>query len=306
MAEGVKKTDTKKNRGDEEAVLVIITGASKGFGRAVACEAARTLRPSSRFLQFVLLSRDKAGLQQTAEAILKAGKEVGGASKDGDEIKVSSHQVDLSVVDDSLEQLLHKDVLQPIDVSKFSTVLLFLNHGSLGPPVLCHSVVAKVAALEFATNVSSFCAVSALLTSWLIEGLTNSRRVVVVRLINTSSLAAVRPMGSLGMYCAGKAAREMFMKVMALEFQEDPSILKRCALIDFKTLNWAPGPMKTKMVVDAVEDGVQFPQTAQFFAQMDSDVWVKPDDSASRLFSVLRKDTFKSGDSIDVYDVAQP
>ena len=62
-----------------------------------------------------------------------------------------------------------------------------------------------------------------------------------MKVVNISSLAAVQPVKRWGLYCTGKAGRDMLFKVMAAE---DP---------DIRVLNYAPGPLDTGMQVrDAV------------------------------------------------------
>lgn len=58
-------------------------------------------------------------------------------------------------------------------------------------------------------------------------------------IINISSLAGVQPFPSWGIYSMGKAAREMFHKVLAEEHKEKNS--------GVKVVNYAPGPLDTDM-----------------------------------------------------------
>ncbi|KAL7291113.1 hypothetical protein TKK_0015242 [Trichogramma kaykai] len=54
--------------------------------------------------------------------------------------------------------------------------------------------------------------------------------------INITSLCCITPFKSIGCYCTGKAAREMFFKVSA---EENP---------DINVLNCSPGPVETDML----------------------------------------------------------
>ncbi len=58
-------------------------------------------------------------------------------------------------------------------------------------------------------------------------------------IINISSLAGIQPFASCGIYSMGKAAREMFHKVLAEEHKVKNS--------GVKVLNYAPGPLDTDM-----------------------------------------------------------
>ena len=60
-----------------------------------------------------------------------------------------------------------------------------------------------------------------------------------IYVVQISSLAAIQEIKSWGMYCIGKAARDMFMRVLALE---EPKIL---------SLSYAPGPLDNDMQVSS-------------------------------------------------------
>lgn len=61
--------------------------------------------------------------------------------------------------------------------------------------------------------------------------------VTKLEIVNVSSLAAVMSFESWGYYCAGKAARDMFHKTIALEHVNDGVVV----------INYAPGPLDTDM-----------------------------------------------------------
>ncbi|CAK4608801.1 unnamed protein product, partial [Aphanomyces euteiches] len=56
-----------------------------------------------------------------------------------------------------------------------------------------------------------------------------------IYMLNVSSLNAIEPFATCGLYCVFKAARDMHFRVVAIE---EPNV---------KTLNYAPGPMETEM-----------------------------------------------------------
>lgn len=58
-----------------------------------------------------------------------------------------------------------------------------------------------------------------------------------IEVINISSLCAVQPFKSWGLYCAGKAGRDMLFRVLAAE---EPNVT---------VLNYAPGPLDNDMQV---------------------------------------------------------
>eukprot|EP01097_Dermamoeba_algensis_P002203 TRINITY_DN1877_c0_g4_i2.p1 TRINITY_DN1877_c0_g4~~TRINITY_DN1877_c0_g4_i2.p1 ORF type:complete len:108 (-),score=29.35 TRINITY_DN1877_c0_g4_i2:110-433(-) len=99
-------------------------------------------------------------------------------------------------------------------------------------------------------------------------------------------------MEAFSLYCAQKAARELFYKTLAAE--EDPSQLK--------VLNWAPGMMDTGMQ-DDISTGPEFSGAVSFLKTLRAKGQMTPQDgSAAALFELLEKNEFKSGDHLDVYD----
>ena len=60
---------------------------------------------------------------------------------------------------------------------------------------------------------------------------------VTVKIINITSLCAVEPFKSWGLYCTSKAGRDMLFRVLAAE---DP---------DVRVVSYSPGPLDTGMQV---------------------------------------------------------
>ena len=93
--------------------------------------------------------------------------------------------------------------------------------------------------------------------------------------INVSSLAAIQPFESWGSYCSGKAARDSLFKVMAVE---EPS---------WKVLNYAPGPLDTKMIKDLLDDQGTNPNVRSAFEDMKSkNSLLTPGQSAERMIEI--------------------
>lgn len=111
----------------EMSSLVIVTGASKGYGRAVSLEFAKTVANN---LFLVLHGTDQSGLQQTSEMVYAA--RAGSASRTFTRFV----NADLSAIQNL--ELYAKDIF---DVDAFSSTdqasiesITFLNNaGSLGP-----------------------------------------------------------------------------------------------------------------------------------------------------------------------------
>lgn len=66
-----------------------------------------------------------------------------------------------------------------------------------------------------------------------------------VRIVNTSSLAALEPVPSWAGYCMAKASMDMFHQVVARE---------NAGGADVKTLNYAPGPVSTCAKADSFHE----------------------------------------------------
>eukprot|EP01068_Selenidium_serpulae_P002871 Selendium_serpulae@DN2725_c0_g1_i1.p1 len=118
-----------------------------------------------------------------------------------------------------------------------------------------------------------------------------------IRFINTSSLFATTPVGGGTLYCGTRAARDMAMGVVAKEV-ETKGVLK-----NFKSLNWAPGPMKTSAVIQGPLTQCDDKSTAEMFQNLDQkNNWVDPNVSAETLVSLLELDEFDSGSHVDFFD----
>lgn len=71
---------------------------------------------------------------------------------------------------------------------------------------------------------------------------------------------------------------------------------------DVRVLNWAPGPMPTQMA-EALEHCNNDEFAAMFRNMAANKTYIECSDSAEKLFILLQKNEFISGDHIDYYDV---
>jgi len=70
---------------------------------------------------------------------------------------------------------------------------------------------------------------------------------------------------------------------------------------DIRVLNWAPGPMPTRMMSSMM--GSCDATVADFFKRMSTEKsYVPCDASASKLMTVLENNSFTSGAHLDYYD----
>ncbi|XP_065184807.1 sepiapterin reductase-like [Sycon ciliatum] len=109
--------------------------------------------------------------------------------------------------------------------------------------------------------------------------------------VNITSLLAVEAFPGLHIYCLAKAARDMYIKVLA---KEQPSV--RC-------LNWAPGPMPTDLFDEIKTQSFRSDIRDSFAKMADEKSFVTCAASSSKLMGLLRDNKFESGSHIDIYDL---
>ncbi|XP_051889111.1 sepiapterin reductase-like [Pristis pectinata] len=254
--------------------LCIVTGASRGLGRALALVLAGSLQPGSHL---VLVARSGAALREL-ERQLAAGAGAG--------LRLSRVEADLSG-----EQGL-QSVLSSVSEARQTDgapdrLLLINNAGSLGDIskfVVDFTKPAEVSSYMDLNFTSAICLTSLLLKAF--PGRENFCRTV----INISSLCAIQPFKSWSLYCAGKAAREMMFNVLAAE---EP---------DVRVLNYAPGPLDTGMQEQARSETGDPELRRTFEAMHRRGQLIDCQESARKLVDILARDEFKSGAHIDYFD----
>ncbi|KAJ3326860.1 hypothetical protein HDU93_002269, partial [Gonapodya sp. JEL0774] len=258
--------------GTPRRLAAIITGASRGFGRAIALSLVnRTIALSTATghsgnensdsgrqlagfasVDVVLASRDIDGTNETANLVRTAASEI----QRGLGSQVESAVLNVATV--------HLDLASPPAHLDASLNLLFSPSGTAtGTPtgtgtttsafprplshytsaILFHNAgtlgpLARVRDLvphtaSLSLAIAQDLAAYIALTARFLDAFKDTGDVV---LVNVSSLAAVEPCDAWAVYGAGKAGREMVMKTVAVE--EGPRV---------RTLNYAPGPLSTTM-----------------------------------------------------------
>uniref|UniRef100_A0A8C6N5W9 Sepiapterin reductase n=1 Tax=Mus spicilegus TaxID=10103 RepID=A0A8C6N5W9_MUSSI len=209
--------------------VCVLTGASRGFGRALAPQLARLLSPGSVML-----------VSARSESMLRQLKEELGAQQP--DLRVVLAAADLGT-EAGVQRLLSavRELPRPEGLQR---LLLINNAATLGD--------------------------------------------VSKGFLNVNDLA--EPYKGWGLYCAGKAARDMLYQVLAAE---EPSV---------RVLSYAPGPLDNDMQQLARETSKD-PELRSKLQKLKSDgALVDCGTSAQKLLGLLQKDTFQSGAHVDFYD----
>lgn len=182
---------------------------------------------------FLLVSRNLEGMQITRQQMSQ-------------ESTVRFHQLDLGALDGLEERI--DALVQPLK-GKYSKVFVFSNAGSLGPlETVADLNDFKSIREAIDLNVTS----TVLLISKCLQVFADCER---LNLINISSLTAIKPYHSAGIYCIGKAARAMLLAVIAEEvIRPTLSLISQTKEVgNVKTLNFSPGPMATDMLDQLIQ-----------------------------------------------------
>ncbi|KAM3874189.1 sepiapterin reductase a [Diretmus argenteus] len=250
--------------------LCIITGASRGFGRAVASEISRLVKPRS---VLVLTARSGDDLRALQADLTGAGLTVQcvvadlGMKEGVDSVVRAAKEAS----DDDIEHLILVNNAASLgDVSRYSKS--FTNMSEVDS--------------YLSLNVSSaLCLTAGVLQAF--PGRAGLRRTVV----NVSSLCALQAFPSWVLYCTGKAARDMMFRVLA---EEEP---------DLRVLNYAPGPLDTAMQTEA-RDRTADPSIRKSFSSMFAQGQLLTcEASCAKLMKTLLKDDYASGAHLDFYDL---
>lgn len=255
--------------------LCIITGASRGFGRTVAREMSRLVKPGS-----VLVLTARSGDELRALQAELAESEAGRAGLVVNCVVADVGQMEgLESIVSTAKEAFSEDV---------DHVILVNNAASLGDVSRYAKSFTDMAEVDsyWSVNVSS----SLCLTASVLQAFPQRpglRRTV----INITSLCALKPFRSWVLYCTGKAAREMMFRVLA---EEEP---------DLRVLSYSPGPLDTAMQMVARSKTAD-PNLRKSFSDMyDQGQLLTCEASCAKLMKLLLEDNYTSGAHIDVYDL---
>lgn len=246
--------------------LVIITGASQGIGQTIAVELSKCLGNDS---VVVLIARSRDGLETTKNLMLK----------NNDKIVVNVQCLNLAKPTlTELEGLFNLTL-------DFEAAIIFHNVGHMGTLSKTTELIDLQAWRDYYDlNVFSV----GILNTIFYKKLHN----VVPRLVvvNITSLIGRQPTPDMAYYGTGKAAREMFFRIFAME---EP---------DVTVFNYSPGPVDTPML-DFVVDNLTNQDVKSKFVELQKNNGVLTTvQTVTKMLTILKSGDFKSGDTVDYFD----
>jgi len=249
--------------------FVLITGASRGFGRSLALEMGKVVGAGSTLL---LVARNKNDLEVTKEIVRDA--------RPG--LAVECEVVDLATAD---KEALERAVKNNYGRADHEVAMVIQNAGTLGQDGRKITELTDIEEMSRYYRLNLF---SVICLNSVFQSMFPKSRMVFV---NISSILALQPLTTWGNYCGGKAARDAVFRVLAVE---QPQAV---------VLNYAPGPLDTHMVTELLEDQRTDPVVRAMFEDLKrTGALLKPEDSAAAMVALLRKRNFQSGDHVDFYD----
>lgn len=233
-------------------VIVIITGASRGFGQAVACTYVRNhydCREQKQAVLFVFIGRSEKGLNETKNKTMQEQWE--NLKNDRRTITPTTTQIteteipndnsnnitirtvvadlsDLNTLDNTIDEIVSIISLHRKNEWKNSTLptkLIFINNagslGYVGPTIDSPSLHDMQHSINF--NITSSLWLSVRIMRYVMESQQEPCSVIqYADIVNVSSLTAVEPFPTMSIYSAGKAARDMYHKCISKEMVCQP------------------------------------------------------------------------------------
>jgi sepiapterin reductase len=243
--------------------VVVLTGASRGIGAALARQLAK---PATRLI--TLARRQDADLAAYAAA-------------QGTQLEQIA--VDLSDTAAATAVAARLAAELPRDASRY----VLVNNAGTVSPVTSVDKLDDAAAINQALNLNVVAVM--LLTSRFLaatQGLKADRRV-----LNISSGAGRNPTAGWGVYCATKAALDMYTRVAKQEQSADGARL----------VSLAPGVVDTDMqVAIRSSDPSAFPALPRFQDLHASGKLASPEDVAARIAAYLERDDFGATEVDDI------
>lgn len=252
---------------------MLVTGASRGIGQCIAIECARRMAAGSHI---VLLARSELGLTVTKNRILEVNANV----------TVDTFTIDLSLPSITLfDELLTKSLsMKP--KTCFDLFCIIHNAGSIGN---VEKRAIELNSLDEWETYYRFNVISVvLLNNKFIEYFKDKKPIIV----NITSKCGLVPFNSFCMYGSGKAAREMYFRVLAQEETDDNLIV----------LNYSPGPVDTDITIYVQSKSVDAGIRSYFESIRTDNTMLTPLQTSLRFIDIMTQGNYKSGDHVDYFD----
>jgi sepiapterin reductase len=252
----------------------IITGASSGLGQELATQLSKLWSNSKTSCEVVLVSRNIYKLNETKKKILA------GSMSMGSFITVKTIQADLSNMDTL--SCVTDEILNGYDPSHYDQAALFHVAGSIGDIV--KSTAEQIDPFKVSEYLTLNYTSMWMLTNKFLSTVKDGPRIVM----NMTSLLAKKPLGGLAAYSSIKAARNIYLESVAIEYP------------DVRFLNYSPGPCDTDMF-RYIRDNISFDQSKAAFVNM-KDFVLSTEKSIGKLIQIISDDQYESGTTIDYFD----
>ncbi|KAL3667791.1 hypothetical protein V7S43_007342 [Phytophthora oleae] len=274
---------------------VLITGASRGFGRCLTLDFVRLLEAQTVDLH--LWARSESDLKGT-ERLAHVEWETKAATG---EMKCFLQTVDLANSTDYTAKL--DQVLLQLEAQSYDRVFLVHNAGSLGQLGLVQECATAPTELAqyWELNVTSVLWMNkrfldvfgASRDELLASAVTKEQPQLVI--VNVTSLCGIEPFKTHMMYCTSKAAREMHHRVIATEQASSGKV---------RVLQYSPGPMDTDMQKTIRESPRVDPELRKQFADMKAQgTLIPPAQSSKRGVKLAISGKYETGAHVDYYDL---
>lgn len=250
--------------------LYILTGASRGMGRAMALQL---LGPAHTLL---CISR------QTSDALAQQAQQEGA--------HLEQWSQDLADTQEAAERL--QRWLQSLHASRFESATLINNAGVIPAIAPLQDVPATELARALRVGLEAPMALTAAFLHatrvWVDSGWQGERRV-----LNISSGLGRRAMASQAAYCAAKAGMDHYTRCLALEEAQHPAGTRVCSL--------APGVIDTDMQVQLrAASASSFPDVERFVGLKDQGMLSSPEAAARQVLAYLQRPDFGKEPTADV------
>lgn len=249
--------------------LFFITGASQGIGRAIAIETAKRCKTDA---VFALTARSTNKLNETKEQILTINPA----------FVVQTLPLDLSKADKNDFDVFIGSIAK---FAPFNSSFLFHNAGQTG--TIKNTL--QLSDLDYWHEYyhMNFFSAIALTVSFVKQLKSLSEQIAI---INITSMVGRVAFLNFSMYGSGKAARDMYFRVLA---KDEPDLL---------VLNYSPGPVDTDMFNGVINDAESEQLRNEFADMKEKNVVLTTEQTVGKLLDLLEKKEFESGATIDYFD----